>query len=287
VTTPAFALALALSLGGLVLGPLLFVLGRRRVLASAALEGLTIGLIPLLVLLRITPHLYAEIGLASVGLLALGFVGVLLVERRSHAAGAYVGRTVVVPALTIHAALDGAALALAFSEDAVPSTTTLLLGSAIVLHRLPEGLFVARTVGPTTSLRGLALVLAVLCGATVAGALFGRELSAHVPDGALHGLVAVGLGAMVRLVTHRHGPGFPSRGARMSAMGGLVAGVALVVLIPAHEGAFFQIRAAEWAAAAALGAVLALGVLGIGPRAWLEAMGAHEHTAGPEEHADD
>ena len=72
----------------------------------------------------------------------------------------------------------------------------------------------------------------------------------------------------------------------MSAASGLVAGVAVVMLVPAQGGGLFQIQAAEWAAAAVLGVLLAMGVLRIGPRAWVEAMGqgdpgGHEHHDEP------
>src|SRR3954452_5570483 len=133
-----FGIALALSLAGLALGPALVALGRKQALVFAVIEGLTLGLVPALLLLRLLPHLYEEAGPAAILLMAVGYAGFWLIERRSHGAGAHLRQSVIVPAMAVHSLLDGSSLALAFAAGSGP--TSALLAGALVLHRFPEGL---------------------------------------------------------------------------------------------------------------------------------------------------
>lgn len=52
----------------------LVVWGRGRALPSALVEGLTLGIVPAIVALRLVPHVYEEVGPASLALLALGLL---------------------------------------------------------------------------------------------------------------------------------------------------------------------------------------------------------------------
>ena len=222
-----FAIALALSLLGLALGPVLVALGRRRALLFAALEGLTLALVPALILFRLVPHLYEESGPIAIVLLVVGYAGFWLVERRSHASGAHVQRAVVIPAMAVHSLLDGSSLAVAFAAES--HSAAVLLGGALVLHRLPEGLILAATLTPEIGFPRMIRAVALIGAATVAGALGGHALVASAPHAALHAFVALGLGIMLRLAVHRHAtePALP----RTRTIGRIGIAIGLVIVL--------------------------------------------------------
>lgn len=198
-----FAIALTFSVVGLLVGPTLFAWARGRSVAVAALDGATLGVVPALLLVRILPHLVEEVGAAALVALMAGYVGFLLVESRGHDWAARVGLALVLPTLALHSFLDGAALAVAFSKSTA-AVGSAALGLALVIHKVPEGLFLASSFGPSVGTRGAFARIRALGATTVLGALSGRELLAHTPDYALHVVIAAGLGIMLRMVIHRH-----------------------------------------------------------------------------------
>ena len=225
-------LALALSLAGLVVGPLLVAAGRGRALALSALDGLTLGLLPVLLLTQHLPHVVEEIGLSALGATALGYAGLWLAERRRHRAGALVGRELVVSALAVHGFADGAGLALAAAGAEAGNAGGALLGVALLVHRMPEGLFLATAVLPEVGWSGLLRRLALVGLATVAGGLLGQGIVERLPHGAFEGFVALGLGAMLRMALHSHAALPRTRGGRRVSGLLFVAGLALALALP-------------------------------------------------------
>ena len=198
-----FALAVTLSVVGLLVGPLVFMWASRHALMAPALDGLTLGVIPALLLARILPHLVEECGVAAVVAFFIGYLGLLALEASSHGRANRVGFAVVLPSLALHSFLDGTALAVAYA-GAVSSAASTTLAAALVAHKIPEGLFLATRFLPALGARATFVRIAALAAMTVLGAVSGRELLGHVPDAALHLLVAFGLGAMLRMIVHRH-----------------------------------------------------------------------------------
>ncbi len=238
-----FGLALALSVIGLAIGPALAAWARGRAVELAALDGATLALVPGVILLHLLPHLVVEAGAWAAGALVLGYVGMQILEARTHDSSARVGTAVVLSTLAIHSFLDGAALALTLGTAGLePGAATL--GITLVLHRVPEGLFVASVIPASSAPRRGAIAVGALVAATLFGALIGRELLVYLPDAALHLVIAAGLGMMLRLLVHRHDV------AAMTPRADLAAGIAFVaalglVLVTAAPQRLFTIAAPD------------------------------------------
>lgn len=236
-----FALALGLSLAALLVGPALAYWARRSVRLEAALDGLTLGLIPALILFRLLPQLAVEVGPIAVGLFVAAYLGFSWIERRIHDRSARVGTDVVTAALAAHSFTDGAALAVAFDGARwLSPTESALLASALVLHKAPEGLFVASTLVGDGGMGATLRRIGILAVSTVLGALCGRGLAERVPDAALGALVAAGLGIMLRVVVHRHGDRVAGLQARRLGVACFVASAALFLALPRAQGVLLE-----------------------------------------------
>ncbi|HEU4409852.1 MAG TPA: hypothetical protein VFS43_31655 [Polyangiaceae bacterium] len=246
-------LVLTLSVAGLAVGPLLYASGRRRAPAMAALDGLTLGLVPALIVLRLAPHLYDEIGDVAPLLFAAGYAFVWLVERRSHGPrGARLASAVVVSALVAHALGDGAALAVTLRSGERAGAGGAVFALALLLHRLPEGLVVTRALVPTLGWAAALGRLALMAGATVAGALAGSTALEALPEGPLEGLVAFGLGALLRWVVHTHDAARAGRAARAAAGLAFAGGLGLALALPTPRSLLERAQPRELALAESL-----------------------------------
>lgn len=243
-------LVLALSVAGLAVGPLLYASGRSRAPVSAALDGLTLGLVPALVVLRLAPHVYDEIGDLAPLLFAAGYGFVWLVERRSH--GARLASAVVVSALVVHALADGAALAVALRSAGDAGSGGAVFALALLLHRLPEGLVITRALVPTLGWSAALARLALMAGATIAGALAGSTALEALPEGPVEGFVAFGLGALLRWVVHTHEAPPAGRVAKAAAGLSFAGGLALALALPAPRSLFERAQPRELALAESL-----------------------------------
>lgn len=234
---------LLLSIAGLMLGPALVAIGSGRRTATAALDGLTLGVVPMLVFTRLLPHTMEELKGWAIVLALLGFAIVSLAHRGGHGLEARIGRAVVVPTLFLHAVADGAGLAIATHTK----SAGWLLGAALILHRLPEGLFVATALAPPAvegKPRRTLVPVAILAAGTIIGALSGRTFLDAVPDAMVDGVVAFGLGAMLRLVVHTHAE--PHEGFGRAASGAaFLAGIVLVLALPDPTGIFQRAQPRE------------------------------------------
>ena len=226
-------------------------LGRLRLGATSALEGLALGMLPALVLLRLLPHAYESLGLFALVLAAIGFGAVSLSHHAGERAEARLGGALVLPALILHAVTDGAALAMSNTGRVGDSASFLAL--AAILHRIPEGFFIASR-QRARGARAALLAAAPLAIATIAGALLGERLFDVLPDSALDGVLAVGAGAMLRLFVHSHdeAPAPPPPAARAIAAAALLFGVFIVVAVPGPDDVLQSAQPREFSIAQAL-----------------------------------
>ncbi len=288
--------ALALSVLGLLLGAALVTLGRRQAFASAALDGFSLGFVPAVLALRMLPHAMGSLGVRALALAALAYAALWWVDRRAHArdhaaahpfhpaAGA--GAGLLVPMLALHGMSDGAALAVALSSRGVGAS----MAAALILHRMPEGLFIASSMLPSAGRSKTAVALVALALSTVVGAALGQALLDAIPDALFDGALALGVGAMLRLAMHSHAPRPATARARSLAGLAFLGGVALVLALPDPAGLFRRAHPQELSVQAALiplfvetAPSMLLGLLGAGllrtmtrarPEAWLRGGGS-------------
>lgn len=241
-------LLVSLSVAGLFAGAALVAVGRLRAEATSMMDGLALGMLPALVLARLLPHAYESLGLGALALAALGFASVTAAHRGGAQIEEKLGRALVFPALALHALSDGAALAMSTSGRVGESG--MLLAAITILHRVPEGLFVANTragAGPSALLRAVT----PLALTTVLGAVLGESMFEWLPDRAVDGVLAVGAGAMLRLVTHAHEQPSPQpRAANGLAGMAFLVGVALVLALPTPDDVLRRAQPREFSVAA-------------------------------------
>ncbi|CAN97376.1 hypothetical membrane protein [Sorangium cellulosum So ce56] len=246
------ALVVVLSIAGLAAGPLLVALGRRQALPTSALDGLTLGLVPALVLTRHLPHVVEEIGAQALLWAALGYAALGLAEHRRRDTGEVLGREIAFSALAVHGLLDGAGLALAVAA-AGSGADGVLFASAVLVHRLPEGLSLATRFLPAWGWRQLAARLGLLGLLTVLGALLGQRAVESLPHESFEVFIAFGLGVLLRLVVHTHEA--PPRGARARTASAIAfaSGLCVALALPSPEGSFTSAHASELSFAESLG----------------------------------
>ncbi len=243
-------LMLALSLAGIAVGPAMVAFGRSFNRGAAVVDGFTLGAVPALLMLRLVPHVVEGAGPLALLLVLAGFGLLVFADRAWHHGGTRVGEGVVIPALMLHALSDGAGLAMAASAGSRGVGGQLAV--ALLLHRIPEGLFITTTLLHRHGWRGTILRLGAVALATVVGAVGGRALLTVVPDAVFDCVVALGLGAMLRLSLHSHQPP-PSTGGSRSASGiAALAGLAIVLAVPDPDSVLRVAHASELPVATAL-----------------------------------
>lgn len=227
---------LLLALGALALGPLIYALSRRFHWALSAVDGFVLAAVGALVLLHVGPRALSAGGIWAgaafvLGLAAPAALHEVVSQRKTDRWVVGIGLF----ALMVHSAIDGAAL----------GSGNHALSWAIVLHRLPAGLFVWWLVRPSFGAGRAWLVLA-LVGAATAGGFF-AGLPASLQRGSLLAIFeALVAGALLHvLIGHGadlHGPEQHAH-AHGAELAGAAAGILVVLLIP--EGSGHQVEALE------------------------------------------
>ncbi len=192
----------ALSLVALLVGPALVWGLRARPRAQRWVEGIAVFALVLLLLGRLIPETLQEAGWLAIPVVALGLSIPLLLEkirRIRHKSSGVKGESLVpiVIAFGVHAFLDGIGLSSA-ARAVAP-----WLAVAILVHRIPEGLFVASLFSGPGQRRSLMIALFTMAGATASGSwLLSSWPLAPQTLGLLEALVA---GVLLHAVLH-HNP---------------------------------------------------------------------------------
>lgn len=228
-------IAFALAVAGLFAGPWLGQRARTHPAALAALDGATLALVPGFVLVRVLPHLIEESGAGAVLALVGGYLALQVLAHRSLHPAARTGFAIVIGPLAVHSFFDGAAL----SITAAAGEGSWLVLAALLMHRVPEGLFIGSI---TTSARAGYGVAALLALATAAGVGLGQVATEALHGELAHLLVAAGLGGMLQLIVHRHvEPVSTPRTDRSAGIAFLLA-LGLVVAVPGPAFLFARHR---------------------------------------------
>jgi zinc transporter ZupT len=101
----------------------------------------------------------------------------------------------------------------------------------LVSHRIPEGLFLGTLLLPRFGNRGAAAATMLVAASTAIGAISGERLLAHADSHLLHAIIALGMGAMLRVAFHRHSGLFHKGDFALGALGFLF-GATLAIVIP-------------------------------------------------------
>ncbi len=227
-------LTLLFSVVALGLGPAFAGIMPRQAKAHAFLDGFVLFMVAGLCLFSLLPHAYAELGpwaiaVALAGLFLPHFAESRLQGHRHGESSAILGVAVI--GLFLHAALDGVALGEGH-DHLHQSARGTNLALAILIHRLPVGLFLWWTMRARFG-RGLTwAMLAGLSLATVAGFLVADQLPVYGPAGGiLHALLA---GGLLHVVID-HGPQDHGTRHRVAAASGSLVALALFALLPTAD----------------------------------------------------
>ncbi len=273
-----------LSLGVLLLGPALLAWVQRaplwlQTVAMQGLDGFVLTSVAGIVLADVLPHALDEAGMWAVPLVLLGLIGPGLAERGLHRAAEQVHALALflgMAGLVLHATLDGVALS---GGDARPQ-----LATAVLLHRLPEGLTIWWLLRPTYGRVVAGIALALVAAATILGMWAGPTT---VPDGMALGLIeSLVAGSLLHVVMHRPHPlvhvAGGQRGRFASGVGGLL-GLGVVAALLGHDPhgaeaaagfAHFFLESAPALLLAYLAAGLVQAMLPAASTAWMQRGGS-------------
>ncbi len=205
-------LLLALSIGGLIAGPVIYGLASRRRVVLDFLDGFVLVAICGLLIVAVLPQSIHELGWQAVVAALAGVLFPLLFERSGDDHGRRAVLPILIPAvigLIAHATLDGVMLSQAGSHahggEHGHDGGSMAIALAVVLHRLPVGIALWSVTRRTF---GTGYAVAVLAGI---GLFTGVGFAVAPPlagaGGSLPLLQAFMAGALLHVVIHRPEPG--------------------------------------------------------------------------------
>lgn len=202
---------LIISIAFLAIAPLLYLFASRFKTFWSYIRKSIVIVLTLLIVLHLLPECYEDIGLWSVAFAALGLFLPSIIERIWHKKAHSVhffSVFVAVFGLFVHGIIDGISLSaedlhLHFHEH--HNHGGHYLGLAVLLHRLPVGLFIWSLFYPRKGPVVPSLILVLLGLATIVGYFFGSTLITYFDN---HGTFAffqsLVSGSLLHIAFDRH-----------------------------------------------------------------------------------
>ena len=222
---PISFILLLLALAGLIAAPFIDALMQRSPSLRGALDALVLVMVGGLLAFHLVPHAIEEAGLLAIAGLLVGLgLPVFLEYRGGEAARRAHGAALLLAlgGLSVHAAIDGVALAVA------GGVAPVALGTAVVLHRVPMGLLLWSRARHTFGVRAAVVLIAVLVVATLIGFALGPPVQEALQGAGVGVFQALVAGSLAHVLVHRperpQGRG-PRPALRTAQLGGAVAGV--------------------------------------------------------------
>ncbi len=194
---------LLLSIAALLLGPVIYGIGRRNPVARQILDGFIFITIAGIICVNIIPESLIIGGTLASVFLILGIVFPVMIERSFHGAFHEAHKLVLIIAalgLIVHALIDGIALLPSRSGD---------LAYAVVLHRLPVGMAIWWSLRPNLGLPVAIAALAVISIATAVSYTLGAPMVELAEARSIAYVQAFVSGSLIHVVafgvTHDHG----------------------------------------------------------------------------------
>lgn len=194
---------LLLSITALLLGPVIYALGRRNHVARQILDGFIFITIAGIICVHIIPEALAAGGTLAIIFLALGIAFPVVLERGFHSAFHEAHVLVLVVAalgLIIHAIIDGIALLPAQGSD---------LAYAVILHRLPVGMVIWWSLRPNLGISVAVAAFVTISIATAASYILGGPMVELAEARSIAYVQAFVSGSLIHIVafgvTHDHG----------------------------------------------------------------------------------
>ena len=194
---------LLLSIAALLLGPIIYGLGRRHHIARQVLDGLIFITIAGIICVNIIPESLTIGGGLAIVFLILGIVFPVIIERGFHSAFHEAHKLVLIIAalgLIVHALIDGIALLPSRGGD---------LAYAVVLHRLPVGMAIWWSLRPNLGLPVAIAALAMISIATAVSYALGAPMVEIAQAQSIAYIQAFVSGSLIHVVafgvTHDHG----------------------------------------------------------------------------------
>ncbi len=195
-------MTLILSIAALLLGPIIYAVGRQNRLVRRILDALVLITIAAIIGIHIIPEALKHGGALAIGLIVLGLAFPMILERlfkKATDAAHLVIVAVAAVGILIHAVVDGIAL--------LPASGTGL-AFAIVLHRLPVGMALWWAVRPNFGKLAAVLVFALIILATAAGYFVGESIVEMAEARTLAMLQAFVSGSLIHVIAfgikHEH-----------------------------------------------------------------------------------
>lgn len=190
---------LILSFASLLTGPLILQLAKGNMNAVRFIDAFVLCSVFGIVGFHVLPESLHHGGFLAAAAAGLGFFAPVAAGRLLKSGGCHLHHSLLSLAsvgLLAHALLDGMALS--------DSTTNFVLGLAVVLHRLPEGMGIWRLMHGESKKLLPSIVLLVVALATTAGFFFGESILHYASEQMLAIFEGLMAGVLMHVIFHRH-----------------------------------------------------------------------------------